>query len=384
MSPTPRQLRQELADLLEKQGALTDPGWRRAVEMVPRERFLGEAVFTQEEGMVGDEWRSMLRSRMPKEKWLELAYSDETWVTQVDGTPAEAAGRTIVGDPTSSSTMPSLVVMMLERAGIKDGESVLEIGTGTGYSTALMCERLGDSFVTSIEYDKLAAARARMALEDAGYAPTLVAGDGLHGYDKNAEYDRLIATCSVRYIPLPWMEQVRDGGTITTPLSGWMMGNALAHITLADDGTASGRFLPDGVSFMFARPHGRPPRSSFVIGLGVERESAIDPNLLHDRTGRFVAQLAAPSAEKMGAGDEVILLDVATGSQATTRRDPNGEGWLVRQHGPLKLWHAVEDAILTWQAADSPDQSGFGLTVTRQGQRVWLGDPDGPSWSLPA
>ncbi|MEV0618659.1 ATP-grasp peptide maturase system methyltransferase [Nonomuraea sp. NPDC050404] len=383
MSPTPRQLRQELADLLERLGALTDPGWRRAIEMVPRERFLGEAVFTQEEGAAGDEWRSMLRGRMPKEKWLELAYSDETWVTQVDGTPAEAAGSTTLGDPTSSSTMPSLVVMMLERAGIKDGESVLEIGTGTGYSTALMCERLGDSFVTSIEYDKLAAARARTALEAAGYAPTLIAGDGLHGYDKNAEYNRLIATCSVRYIPLPWMEQVSDGGTITTPLSGWMLGSALAHLTLADDGTASGRFLADGVSFMPARPHARPPRSSYVLGLGVERESTIDPNLLHGRTGRFVAQLGAPSAEKMGFGDQVILLDVATGSQATTRRNPDGEGWLVRQHGPLKLWHAVEDAVLTWLAAGAPDQSGFGLTVTREEQRVWLGNPDGPFWNLP-
>ena len=82
--------------------------------------------------------------------------------------------------------------------------------------------------------------------------------------------------------------------------------------------------------------------------------------MLDDHTGRFVAQLGAPSAEKLGFGDEIILLDVATGSQATTRRDPKGAGWLVRQHGPLKLWHAVEDAVLTWQYADSLRQAGFG------------------------
>ena len=217
MSTTPKHLRQELAALLAREGALTDPGWGRAVEAVPNARFLGEAVFHQDASMAGDHWHSLRRSHLPKEKWWEMAYSDKTWITQVDGIPAEAAGTTVVGAPTSSSTMPSMVVMMLERAGISDGDKVLEIGTGTGYSTALLCERLGDGQVTSVEYDRHAALRARLALEDSGYAPTLVVGDGLAGYDKNAQYDRLIATCSVRYIPMAWMEQVRDGGTITAP-----------------------------------------------------------------------------------------------------------------------------------------------------------------------
>lgn len=48
------------------------------------------------------------------------------------------------------------------------------------------------------------------------------------------------------------------------------------------------------------------------------------------------------------------------------------------------LWDAAEDAILAWQEAGSPHQSAFGLTVTRDRRYVWLGDPDGPSWNLPA
>ncbi|MFD1542443.1 hypothetical protein [Nonomuraea guangzhouensis] len=74
---------------------------------------------------------------------------------------------------------------------------------------------------------------------------------------------------------------------------------------------------------------------------------------------------------------------MATGSQATTEPSPDG-GWLVRQHGPLKLWDGVERAVSAWQAAGRPHRSGFGLTVTRQGQKVWLGNPNGPSWNLPA
>ncbi|MFG1703402.1 hypothetical protein ACFLIM_09415 [Nonomuraea sp. M3C6] len=76
----------------------------------------------------------------------------------------------------------------------------------------------------------------------------------------------------------------------------------LARAVDHGDGSASGRFLADDVAFMFARPHARPLRSSYLIGVGEERDSAIDPNLLDDWTGLFVAQLGAPSAEKMGAG----------------------------------------------------------------------------------
>lgn len=66
-----------------------------------------------------------------------------------------------------------------------------------------MCHRLGPVAVTSVEYDPVVAGRACDALAAARYAPTLVTGDGLAGYDRNAEYDRLIATCSIRYVPLP-------------------------------------------------------------------------------------------------------------------------------------------------------------------------------------
>jgi methyltransferase of ATP-grasp peptide maturase system len=362
-------------------GGFRDSPWHNAVASIARELFLGDAVYQATE--YGDRWEVIRRDTVSEPEWLRLVYSDVTWVTQVNGVMAEqAAGRTS-GVPTSSSTMPGLVVGMLEAAQIGEGEKVLEIGTGTGYSTALMCHRLGAGMVTSIEYDVTVAARAQAAIRAAGYTPTLAVGDGLAGYADNAEYDRLIATCSVRYIPVPWMWQVRDGGTITAPMAGWMGGVAFAHLTLDDMGNASGPFLRDDLYFMTARPHLPHPLSATLMPRGDQRESRIDPNILDDSAGLFVAQLAAPSAQRAGTGDETILLDVATGSQAVTSKVGEGE-WLVRQHGPLRLWDAVEDAIEKWQRAGSPHQSGFGLTVTPTWQRVWLGDSAGPSWNLPA
>jgi hypothetical protein len=134
---------------------------------------------------------------------------------------------------------------------------------------------------------------------------------------------------------------------------------------------------------MPARPHERPPSPAYVQYDGTVRECRIDPNELESWTGRFLAQLAAPSAELMTGRDRVILRDVATGSQAWT--EPDRDMWRVHQHGPLRLWDQVEDAITTWQTAGAPDQSAFGMTVAPDHtQRVWINDPDGPSWALPA
>ncbi|PRX62257.1 hypothetical protein B0I32_113211 [Nonomuraea fuscirosea] len=85
--------------------------WRRAVDAVPRELFLGDALYR--DGAEG--WAPVRRSEMSRAEWLALAYSDRTWVTQVAGVMAgDAAPVPVpVERPTSSSTQPSLVVRML-------------------------------------------------------------------------------------------------------------------------------------------------------------------------------------------------------------------------------------------------------------------------------
>ncbi|MEV4093376.1 ATP-grasp peptide maturase system methyltransferase [Streptosporangium saharense] len=367
-------LRRKLA---ERIGA---PGWQAALASVPREFFLGEAVYRYE---AERGWVPVRRAEMSPDDWLALAYTDETWVTQIDGVLAEdATAPVMILRPTSSSTLPGLVVRMLEAAGVGEGDRTLEIGTGTGYSTALMCHRLGSHSVTSVEYDEVVAARAKSAITQAGYNPTLIVGDGLRGHENNAPYDRIIATCSVRNIPLSWPEQVRAGGTVTTPLGGWMNGAAFAHLTVAEDGSASGRFVNDDVYFMAARPHLPPPRQPLAMGRGETSDGRVDPATLKDDTALFVAQLAVPQAYHGWAEDILVLHDVGTGSQADVRPSPNG-GWTVHQHGPIKLWNMVEQAIQVWEEAGRPHQSGFGLTVTPKRQYVWLGASDGPSWDLP-
>ncbi|MER7769969.1 ATP-grasp peptide maturase system methyltransferase [Kitasatospora sp. NPDC096140] len=373
-------LRAALVERLTENGTLTDAAWAEAATAVPRELFAG-SYFVPIEGSTPTGYRTV---HPADPGWLKGVYTDQTLITQLDGrtSPEDAGDQPVTGAPSSSSTLPSLVLDMWQRLGADAGHRVLEVGTGTGYSTALGAHRLGDRNITSIEYDPLVATRAASALRAAGYAPRLLTGDGLDGDPEGGPFDRLIATCSVRYLPMAWLRQVEPGGRILVTLSGWSYANALALLDVTGPGEATGRFLPGYTSFMIARPHDRPPRPVLALLPGEERASRIDPAKLDTWTGSWVAQLAAPSAERMGSGGNQILSDVATGSQARTVPDPAG-GWTVVQRGPLRLWDRVETAIEAWQGAGEPQQDAFGITVSAAGQRVWLGSADGPGWDLP-
>ncbi|WP_244204449.1 rRNA adenine N-6-methyltransferase family protein [Streptomyces africanus] len=183
-------------------GSLRTEPWKRAAAAVPRHEFLRGGFFRRAVGTDFTAWEPV---RVDDAGWLEGCYADESLVTQIAGTivPEDIHGQ-IMREPTSSSTQPSLVLRMLEDLKVDDGHKVLEIGTGTGYSTAVLCARLGAGNVTSIEYDSRVASRARAALGHLGTFPNLVTGDGLVGHGAGAPYDRVIATCGVRAVPPAW------------------------------------------------------------------------------------------------------------------------------------------------------------------------------------
>ncbi len=273
--------RKRLADELAAGGSLRTAPWRAAFDATPRHEFLRGGFFRQVEGAVPSAWTPVL----PDDPgWSSSCYDDVSLVTQIAGTivPADIRGQ-VMRLPTSSSTLPSLVVRMLEDLNVEDGMRVLEIGTGTGYSTALLSHRLGDALVTSVEYDPDVAARARAALGAVGRYPDLVTGDGLEGFARNAPYDRVIATCGVHTVPRAWIEQTRPGGQILTTVGGWLGSSELARLTVHDDGSASGPLLGGQVSFMFARPQLPPPLGMLPdLDAGDERATSVGADMLTD------------------------------------------------------------------------------------------------------
>ncbi|TCC27945.1 ATP-grasp peptide maturase system methyltransferase [Kribbella speibonae] len=390
-------LRRHLVDALTETGDLRTRPWRDAIQAVPREVFI-PTFFRPVDGPAETLWMPVTADLIDESEWLELAYQDETWVTQLDGQlDPKQTERPVTGVPTSSSTMPGLVVRMLEELRVEDGAKVLEIGTGTGYSTALLSERLGGEFVTSIEYDSAVARRAALALGTAGYTPNLVVGDGLDGHPATALFDRVIATCSVRHVPAAWIEQTRPGGSILTTLTGWLDASAgLVRLEVTGQGRAKGTFLGTTDSFMPARPHDRPALPDDLFDWlgetsGKERATAIGPEVLEqtvDWTAAYLAQLAVPGAQPIGISEgdgPMITYLIDGGRQAFAALIPQSDrSWRVRTAGPVDLWARVERILETWRAAGQPSLDSFHIDIRPDVQTISLtGVGDRPLGSLP-
>lgn len=121
-----RALRERMVTELIDSGALSDDGWRRAFTAVPRHVLVPRFYRTTD--------RAVIDSANPDDEatWLEAVYSNKTLITQIAPT-----------DVTSSGTMPGLLAKMVTALRINPGDNVLHVGTGTGYTAALLCERLG-------------------------------------------------------------------------------------------------------------------------------------------------------------------------------------------------------------------------------------------------
>lgn len=380
------ELRKKLAADLTKAGNLRSKEWRAAVESVPREEFIPD-FFAKVDRTDGPTlWDPISAQRSGDERWLKLAYEDISHVTQLDGkTTATDVTEAVDGNPTSSSTMPSLVLRMWEDLEVADGNRVLEIGTGTGYSAALGCYRLGEENITSVEVDPEVAARAGRALGRAGYHPHLIVGDGETGAPNTAPYDRIIATCAFRYIPQAWLDQSRPGTIILVTLSGWLGGTGLVKLTVTGDGTAEGQFLPGYVSFMPARAHN--PEPAIIPKMSAEsasRTTSLGPEVLTTYgPAQLVAQLAVPEAQHIsfGPGSDLPEHILVQPDDSYAALSATASGWIVRQGGPARLWDEVETAITDWRQAAEPGIESFRVTVASDEQRVHI--PGGMSSALP-
>lgn len=270
-----------------------------ALAAIPRELFIPDVVYVPGP----HHWLVPLRRWERPAQWRRLVDSaDEAIVTKVGFDPTVPAelcdgttGRGRVA--TSSSSSPRVMAIMINALEPAPGMKVLEIGTGTGYNAAVLAHLLGAENVTTIEIDPEVAGQARSALDKAGYPVCVIIGDGENGHPPNAPYDRIIATASVHTIPHAWVEQTRPGGMILVPWAPTFHPDwPLARLTVAEDGTAEGRFI-DTAGFM-------PLRS---------------------------------------------------------------------QHLPPRVSHAAEER---WIAAGRPAITRHGITVTPEGQRIWLDTPD--------
>jgi protein-L-isoaspartate(D-aspartate) O-methyltransferase len=341
--------------------------WRSAYAANPRHLFLPDRV-----------WRAVgepLDRATDPDGWLAYAYNDESVITQLhDGAECSEHGYPI----SSSCSMPAVVFTMLSHLDLHPGQRILEIGTGTGWSTSLLSHRLGDNHVVSIEVDPLIADAARGNLAAADRAPLVITGDGTDGYSPAAPYDRVIATCSVRTVPYAWVAQTRQGGIIVTPWGTTFENSALLHLTVNDNRDQAVGRIVDWATFMLLRTQ-RP-----VIP---DEPDDFDALSERSRTDVYLADFLGEDA-RFGIGLHVpdcrLTWELGDDGYLETLWLLAPDAWasvhdtVVRQAGARRLWDEATAGYAWWLRSGKPCRDRYGVTVTASHQYVWLDQPANP------
>ncbi len=114
-------------------------------------------------------------------------------------------------------SQPYVVAFMTEQLQLKRDDRVLEIGSGSGYQTAILAELVAD--VYTIEIIEPLAKNAEATLIRLGYKNVQVkAGDGYKGWPEHAPFDAVIVTCAPDHVPQPLVDQMKEGGRMIIPV----------------------------------------------------------------------------------------------------------------------------------------------------------------------
>ena len=167
-------MRKQLISILSEKG-IKDNHVLKAFDAVPRHFFLDEA-------------------------FAEQAYSNMAFQIGADQTISH----------------PFTVAFQSELLKVKKGDKILEIGTGSGFQTAILCE-LGAK-VFSIERQKELFLKTKHLLPKLGYTPRLKYGDGYEGWPSFAPFDSVIVTCGAPFIPEKLVTQLNPGGRLVIPV----------------------------------------------------------------------------------------------------------------------------------------------------------------------
>ena len=185
------------------------------------------------------------------------------------------------GHPLPQTSNPAIIAAMLRLLDVAPGSRVLEIGTGSGYSTALLSHLVGTpGGVISLEVDSDVAERARLLLAEQSVSNATVAvANGQNGYPPAAPFDRIVAWASAGGLPQAWVSQVKVGGLVVAPVQLAPLAHAVAVVRVrreAEQKVVGERIIPGSFVPLTSAPlfdWGKAPDEADVV-VEAERDPA--------------------------------------------------------------------------------------------------------------
>ncbi|MFR9675756.1 protein-L-isoaspartate O-methyltransferase family protein [Streptomyces sp. TR02-1] len=376
--------REVCARAVAAKGGFRDPWVKEAFTAVDRAQFVPARIWSQTAGPDG--LYPLLDREQDPHEWHRAAWDPHrSAITQLDDhRHPEAPAR---GDFTSSVSAPDTQCEMLCQLRLRPGHNVLEIGTGSGHFTALLCERVGAGNVTSVEVDKTLADQAARNLESAGYRPHLVHGDGTKGWQPGGPYDRIVATAALRRVPAELTGQMtRRGGVLLAPFGTCYANGGLLRLEAREDGGASGRFTGTA-HYMWVREQ-RPGRELNPSEGARKASSPLHPGQVLGASWRqdFTLGLRVPDVAVAHRGEREMrqaqLWDQTGTSVTLVNYSRWWEATSVTCYGPRDLWAELVEAYTEWRSAGQPDVTRYGITVEPAGEQyVWRDQDHGEDLS---
>jgi len=137
-------------------------------------------------------------------------------------------------------SQPYIVALMTDLANVKPGDSVLEIGTGSGYQAAILAELAHT--VCTIEIVEPLAREAETRLRELGYARVRTrVGDGYHGWEDCGPFDAIVVTAAASHVPPPLVRQLKPGGRMIIPVGPPFLTQQLLLVEKHADGSVATR-----------------------------------------------------------------------------------------------------------------------------------------------
>ncbi|MFC4951064.1 methyltransferase domain-containing protein [Pseudonocardia sp. GCM10023141] len=383
-------------------GVLTDPAWREGMRDLPRDEFVTDFYMPTHTADGSPDWLRVGPATAPPPSggrvisgpdWLRSVHGDDSLVVALSG--LDTSGRQ---QPVSLAPPPAAIISMLQILAPRPGHRVLELGTGVGWTTALLAHRVGEHSVTSVEIDPELHDHAAARLRAAGQQPGLVLGGSAEHADPR-RYDRVLVSHHVDHVPPAWVTLVRPGGHLLLGLRGSLGAgrHALLHRNFNPaTGTAelTGTFLDWTTPLpAYRRPaRFRPPRRPLDPLPGPVRVAStalLVDQLTANTPLALLCQVHLPpgtthAVRADATGGHSSYLASLDGSWAEIDYTINRGGRHgVRWAGVTNLPRLIDIAVEVHHDLGAPRWADLGLTAGAHGTRLWH-RPSGTSWPLPA